>query len=627
MPRVASLYLPYLPTDRLRPNQAKGGRPDLLDPALLLQGREAVRRRAEGLTAKEIAPPLTPPPLTRSAFLGKEGEEMEDGRPEDCSCPRGGGWRPGARWAREERQKQIDALPRHQRPPMRELGRRTEAARIAFHDISRADSALRRAEEEEKPLVTVEHVGQRMTIAAACPVARRLGAQPGMPLARARAFLPGLEVVDADRPADAAFLDRLAFFAARRWTPRAAVSGPDGLWLDLEGVAHLFGGEENMGVRILHFCARLGLAARIAVADTPGAAHALARYGAEPLILCPSGREHEAIAPLPIAALRVEEEVLGAARRLGLERIADLVAMPRAPLGRRFGALLLTRLDQALGHAGEAIRPILPLEPPSSLLRFAEPIATPEAIGEALRRLVASLVGTLTEQGLAARRLEWLCDRIDGRELKVAVGMARATRDADHLLSLLAAKIETIEPGYGIETMRLVARRCERLAPAAIHGALAGDAPAPDLAPLIDRLAGRLGARRLFRLSAMESDVPERSLRRIPPLDEASDWPRQWPRPVRLLACPEPIEKVVALLPDGPPRRFTWRGKAHAVARADGPERIYGEWWRRPKETESVRDYFQVEDEAGARFWIFRRGDGIDPRTGDLSWHLHGLFG
>jgi protein ImuB len=143
---------------------------------------------------------------------------------------------------------------------------------------------------------------------------------------------------------------------------------------------------------------------------------------------------------------------------------------------------------------------------------------------------------------------------------------------------------------------------------------------------LIDRLAGRIGARRLYRIGAVESDVPERSFRRLGPLAAAADWPG-WPRPARLFVPPERIEGVVALLPDQPPRRFTWRGKIYRVARADGPERIYGEWWRRAAEADAVRDYFQVEDEAGQRFWLFRRGDGADPRTGDLSWYLQGVFG
>jgi protein ImuB len=382
----------------------------------------------------------------------------------------------------------------------------------------------------------------------------------------------------------------------------------------------LFGGEENMGRRILAFCGRAGFAARIAVAGTPGAAHALARFGR--FTLCPAGAEAEALAPLPLAALRVDEPVLAAARRLGLETVGDLLPLPRAPLQRRFGKTLLARLDQALGRSGEPIEPVVPEEAPSALLRFAEPIATAEAIAEALGLLMSRLIATLGEQGLAARNLALLCERVDGKMERIAIGTARATRDSAHLLRLLGMKIETIEPGFGLDSMRLVAGRVEPLAPEQ----LSGDKPGADLAMLVDRLAGRLGPGRLYRATAVESDVPERSVARIGPLDSASPWPK-WPRPVRLLAPPERVENVVALLPDLPPRRFTWRGRAYRVARADGPERIHGEWWRRTAEAEAVRDYFQVEDEEGGRFWLYRRGDGVDHRTGDLSWYLHGVFG
>ncbi|HYN46567.1 MAG TPA: DNA polymerase Y family protein, partial [Allosphingosinicella sp.] len=255
-----------------------------------------------------------------------------------------GGWRPGARWAREK---------------------------------PAEDPVVRSG--ETAALVVVHREGNREAIATACPAARALGLEAGMPLTQARVLVAGLEVRAADHEGDAAWLDRLGRFAARRWTPRAAISGPDGLWLDLTGVTHLFGGEKRMCARILGFCARLGFSARIAVAGTAGAAHALARFGgARPLILCPSGGEAEALAQMPLAALRLDEKTLGAARRLGLERIGELLAMPRAPLQRRFGAALLTRLDQALGRAGEPFDPIVPEEPPSVTLRFQEPIATAE---------------------------------------------------------------------------------------------------------------------------------------------------------------------------------------------------------------------------------------------------------
>ena len=517
----------------------------------------------------------------------------------------------------------MDALPPHQRPPMRELGRRTEAAEMPFRhhqSLCQRPSTSLGTSGSFPPLVTVHRVGNRIEIAAASPEAQALGLAPGMPLTQARLLVPEIEVRDADPEGDAAVLTRLALFAARRWTPRAAISGADGLFLDLGGVSHLFGGEAAMCRRILAFCARAGFSARIAVAGTPSAAHALARFSGTGL--CPPGGEGDALAPLPLAALRVEEGVLAAARRLGIETVGELAAMPRAPLQRRFGKTLLARLDQALGRAAEPFDPVVPEEPPAAELRFVEPIATAEAIGEALRLLMERLVGTLAKAGLAARSLALLCERIDGRVERIATGTARATRDGPHLLRLLSMKIETIEPGFGIEAMRLVAGRCESLGPEQ----LSGEKPAPDLALLVDKLAGRLGARRLFRRSAVESDVPERSVRRVGPLAVAVPWPR-WPRPVRLLSPPERIENVFALLPDHPPRRFTWRGRLHNVRRGDGPERIHGEWWRHGREAEAVRDYFQVEDEEGARFWLYRRGDGDDPRTGDLSWYLHGVFG
>ncbi|HET9641069.1 MAG TPA: DUF6504 family protein [Allosphingosinicella sp.] len=518
--------------------------------------------------------------------------------------------------------------------------------------------------EDEAPLLLSRRTGNRLLVAAASPEARALGLHPGMAVSQARALVPGLDIRDDDPAADADLLQRLALFAARRWTPRAAVSPPDGLFLDLSGVAHLFGGEERMCRRIIAFCGRAGFSARIAVAGTPGAAYALARFG--PGTHCPVNGEPEALAPLPLAALRVEEPVLAAARRLGLETVGDLLPLPRGPLQRRFGKTLLARLDQAIGRSGEPIEPVVPEEPPSAILRFAEPIATAEAIAGALGLLMERLVATLGEAGLAARTLALLCDRVDGRVERIAIGTARATRDGAHLLRLLAMKIERIEPGFGLDSMRLVAGRVEPLAPEqpslrgaqrrgnpasgagadgvgrcelppAVHSRAGGTAGLPtlrcarndeeaDLARLVDRLAGRLGPRRLYRATAVESDVPERSVARTGPLDTALPWPK-WPRPVRLLSPPERVENVVALLPDLPPRRFTWRGRAYRVARADGPERIHGEWWKRTAEAEGVRDYFQVEDEEGARFWLYRRGDGVDGRTGDLSWFLHGVFG
>lgn len=574
-----------------------------------------------------------------------------------CSVPRGGGWRPGARWAREERAAQIAALPAHQRPTMRELGRRSEATGAPFRamrpDEGGAPGTGPRAptsaapEVQPPPLVTSLHNGNRVEIAAACPHARALGLAPGMAITQARVQVRGLDIRPADPDGDLAELRRLAIAFARRWTPVVALEGEDGLFLDLTGTAHLFGGEERMARRILRLLARLGFTARIAVADTAGAAHALARHGPARLILCPSGGHVEAIAPLPVRALRIDARHAELLARLGVDAIGPLSALPRAPLVRRFGTVIAARIDQAVGRLPEPLVPVIPADPILALRRFADPILTADAIGYWLGLLVPELAEKLGQAGLGVTRIELVAERIDGVPQRIRIGLARPSRDPAHLLRLLVRRIETIEPGFGVDSLALHVRRADTLGAEPVVERLDEEA-VPDLAPLVDTLATRIGLGRLWRMRAVESDVPERSSVRAPVLDSPEraavrlklgdvrqlrrsvaldPWHPEWPRPARLLPRPERLEHVLAELPDHAPRRFTWRGSAHRVVRADGPERIHGEWWKHRAETHHIRDYFRVEDEEGRRYWLFRRGDGERAETGDLSWYLHGVFG
>jgi protein ImuB len=608
MRRVASLYLPFLATDRIRRAQNGDAQPE--SPSAVAGA----------------GPPRDPPPSASEAglYLGA-----------DCSCPRGGGWRPGARWAEntKERRHRVEAeiaqLPLHQRPPARELGRRSEAADMPFKRIKpdKAGARTPAALADADIFVTTARSGQRITLAAVCRNALALGLTPGMPLTQARALVPGLDVREADPEADFALLNRIALFAARRITPLVAVSGSDGLWLDLSGVAHLHGGEQRLAHDLLRFCSKLELGARIAVAGNGAAAHAIARHGPDRLTICSLGGEKAALEPMPIAALRIEQDKVDALRRLGVERIGELVAMPRAPLARRFGKALLLRLDQALGQAAEPIDPIVPSDAPTAVIRFAEPIGAPDTIARAIEALLDQMLTRLREAGQGAQALLLLCDRVDRQQQRVEIGATRATRDKAHLLRLLARKVETIDPGFGIDAMRLIAARTEPMGATTYPNDLASAEAGPELAQLIDLIAGRIGTKRLYRFTMVESEVPERSVRRAAPLAEPSPWPDTWPRPPRLMPRPEPLQNVLAELPDAPPRRFTWRGRTHKLVKGDGPERIYGEWWKRNGERDSVRDYFRVEDEAGARFWVFRKGDGRDRATGDLSWWLQGGCG
>jgi protein ImuB len=594
MTRVASLYLPHLAIERLR--------------------------RLE-------QPRALPEPQRRPQL-------PVDDDPGACSVPRGGGWRPGARWARDDAaaraliEEQAASLPLHQQPTMRELGRRSEAAEHPFKrglPAAGAHPAVMVPIQHAAPMILAEQIGQRQIISAACPAALALGLKPGMAVTQARALVPELDIRPADNEADQAVLDGLTLHAVRHWTPIAAPSGADGIWLDLSGATHLHGGEDRFCQRLIGFCRRFGFNARVAVAGTPGAAHALARFSRDAVTAIPAGSEAQALAGLPLAALRLTPEALTAAARFGLDRIVDLLPLPRGPLARRLGLASVRRLDEALGRVPEPIVPVVPEETPVALRRLLEPISTADAIEQVIRDLLDDMIARLQESGAGARTLILTLERVDGSEQRIAIGTSRPTRDASHLARLFHLRIDRIDLGEGVESMRLAATRTDPLGATALSASLAGEDVA-DVTTLVDQLAGRVGDAALFTAAPVESDVPERAVRRASPLDAPTGWPA-WRRPVRLLNRPEPLTNVIALLPDQPPRRFTWRGQLHAVVAGDGPERIHGEWWRRDGEVRAVRDYFRVEDDAGARFWLFRRGDGVDPQTGDLSWYLHGLFG
>jgi protein ImuB len=209
----------------------------------------------------------------------------------------------------------------------------------------------------------------------------------------------------------------------------------------------------------------------------------------------------------------------------------------------------------------------------------------------------------------------------------VRVGTALPVRDVKRLTRLLCDKIETIEPGFGIEILTLTATIAEPIDGKQTITSLIDDT-VPDVSDLVDTLANRVGGSRIYRAAPVASDVPERSVCRVPAMspETGATWSGDWPRPPRLLDRPELIE-IVALLPDHPPVSFTWRGVRRRVKRADGPERLFGEWWKRDAELVAVRDYFRIEDDAGERYWIYRAGDGEDAATGSHRWFLHGVFG
>ncbi len=466
------------------------------------------------------------------------------------------------------------------------------------------------------------------------------GLVPGMRLADARALLPRLAAAEARPAEDRRGLERLALWC-NRFTPCCAVDGGDGLLLDIAGADHLFGGEAAMAAEVEARLAGLGFGARTGLADTPGAAWALARFGGEGRRIAAPGGAPAALAPLPVEALRIVSEDARLLRRLGLVTIGAVDALPRAALARRFprqcaGAgqgrerseAVLERLDRALGRRPDPAAS-LPL-PPACLARlaFPEPLIDLAGLEAAVARLMEELCASLERDGLGARELALLFCRVDGGTARRGVSTARATRDSAHLRRLFEGKIETVDPGFGIDAMALHAVRAEPLAHEQFR-LTEGGRGSGGLGPLIDRLQARLGEGSVSRLKPVASHLPERAERRMAPGREGVAWPVRpgvGQRPFRLFDRPEPVE-VVAGLPDGPPALFAWRRLRRRIARAEGPERIEPEWWAGGHD-DDPRDYYRVEDVEGRRYWLYRAGLYRDAGSkGPPRWYIHGLYG
>lgn len=501
--------------------------------------------------------------------------------------------------------------------------------------------------------------------------ARALGLRRGEALADARARVPSLLAEEAEPDLDAALLGFIADWCDR-YTPLVALDGEDGLLLDLTGCAHLFGGEEALLSDILARLEAQGFAVRGAIADTPGAAWAMARYGEE-VCIAPGG-QGMALAGLPLAALRLEVDVIDGLERVGLTRIGDIACRPRAPLAGRFGPELVRRLDQALGVEGEPISPRFAAPLIVAERRFFEPIGRLEDVKAVALSLAGQVCEALERRVEGGRAFELALFRVDGAVQKTVVGTSRPLRDARRILALFAEKLKTdesvLDAGYGYDLVRLAVLEAQEATPSQAdltgQGAAKADA---DLAGLIDRLGARLGLDRVTRFLPVERHLPESQTALVPAaavredalswqgfssvalggedfglgyneapsllsgagtpdMPETSDAPLE--RPLRLFHPAEPVE-AVAMVPEGPPLRFRWRRTLYQVARSEGPERIAPPWWVGAADAPSTaregvtRDYFRIEDTDGRRFWLYR--EGLYAReTSRPRWYMHGVF-
>ena len=500
------------------------------------------------------------------------------------------------------------------------------------------------AHPDTPPVVVTDTLKNAIRIVALDDRARARGVRLNQTLSDARALVPDLECHPADDAANRALLLKVAGWC-ERYTPLVALdaapeAGRDhGLFMDVTGCAHLLGGEAALIADLEARLVAQGFHARLCLADTPGAAWAMARYGRARIIA--EGAHGVAILPLSLSGLRLPPAMVVSLGRVGLKTVGCISGLPRAPLAARFGARLMQRLDQALGRESEAISPIMPVAELSTERRFAEPVTQQDEISHVIAALASGILEPLERRGLGLRHGRLKLFRVDGHVSQLGVQTARPLRDAAMIARLFEERIaglhDDLDMGFGFDLIRLDVVHADPFEGAQAE-MMAHHAAGQGHDALVDRLGARLGLDRVQRFVLADTHIPERSFGRQPVAhlgarasavgNAALAMDPEAPggiitRPLILFDRPE-LMQTIAEVPDGPPLRFRWRGVSYEVARSEGPERIACEWWRDGRGART-RDYFRVEDRQGYRFWLFRHGL-YGRETSDPAWYMHGLF-
>jgi protein ImuB len=480
---------------------------------------------------------------------------------------------------------------------------------------------LKRPELKDVPFVFAAPVHNRIIITAANALTEQHGVAVGMTSADAKAIVPELQVMD-DIPGQAAKLLQALGEWCIRYSPLIAVDLPNGLILDVSGCTHLWGGERGYLKEIVTRLRSKGYDVRGAMADTPGAAWAVARFGKIKPIIEP-GAQMNALLSLPPAALRLDQLILERLHKLGFYSIGKFMGLGRSVLRRRFGDDFLLRLNQALGNEDEPLQLLCPVEPYTERLLCLEPIRTRIGIEIAINTLLENLCRRLAAEGKGIRTAVLKGYRVDGEVIQTQIGTNKASHNVVHLFKLFELKIESLRPKLGIELFTLEAPKVEDVEPEqeALWAPEGQGLDDTGLAELLDRLANKIGADKIHRYLPEERYWPEQSLKPAISLKDkpATAWRTDKPRPSLLLPRPERID-VSSLLPDNPPMLFIYNGVRHIIKRSDDAERIERAWWM---DEGHHRDYYVVEDEEGRRYWVFRSGH-YDAEGS--QWYLHGFF-
>ena len=452
----------------------------------------------------------------------------------------------------------------------------------------------------------------------------KAGARTGQSLADARAMCPELLTQAVNLEAQELLL-RALWRWSDRLSPWAALDAPDGLFLDMTGCAHLFGGETPMAEFARDALADMHVNVRIGMADTKRAAWALSRFSGREIALALPGATAQAIADLPLRALRIKASTETDLRRTGLTKIGDIRGRKSADLARRFGLELTQQLSRALGYEPDPVSPEAADPVYAARMTLPDPIGRIEDVCEVLRRLSVSVCGRLEKALIGARRFDLTVHCVDTGPHLISVGFARPCHHIDAVLQQFRRPLDDLKIEYGADRFRLVACHLEPIR--VRQQILGGEAQkqAEDFDQLISTLGNRLGFDRVRRFLPQDQHIPEREFCSVEAVSPAQgSWsdgaplaPR--PRPLRLFKRPE---RLRSLIPGRPPPKFEWRGQAYDIVSTEGPERLAPPWWITDRTiSPRLRDYWQTKTESGEQLWLMTYPGGEHP-----DWFVAGMF-
>jgi protein ImuB len=434
--------------------------------------------------------------------------------------------------------------------------------------------------------------------------AQALGVRNGMRLSAACALSPQLNYRLRDEAAETATLATLAAWA-NQFTPNVSLEPSRALLLDIEGSLRCFGGIRPILQALKRGLDDMGYSATMACAPTATAALLFARAGLQKIVNCKRALE-AVVANLPLAALDCDAHTAQTLRAIGIKQVAELMSLPRDGLARRGGRQLLDTVDRALGRLPAPRQFFAPPAQFNAKLELAAPVTHSEALLFAARRLINQLTGFLAARNGGIQRFTLTLLHERSAATRVEIGLVAPSRDHAHLTLLVRERLAALVLGAPVHTLGIEADDILVLAEAnrELFADRAGEQG--EWQKLVERLRARLGAQAVHGVAVEAEHRPERASRAIPP-GAISTAPACGPRPLWLLAAPQPLREIAAR----PHYRET------ALTLVAGPERIESGWW---DDDDVKRDYFVAQTPDHATIWIYRE------RRAPGGWYLHGVF-